>query len=142
MAHAMAETYASRTGLALEVRSAGTLMIEGAPADSRVIQVSQEVGLDVSGHRSQGVTVELVDWADRILVMEMAHAMFVRQMKPDLPEDKLHLLGGFVGKANIDDPVSSWFIGPFRTARDEIQEAMDRFFQFWIGPEEVQNSSR
>ncbi len=131
MAHGMAIAHAEETGMALEVLSAGTLMIEGAPADSRAIEVCREIGLDISEHRSQGLTVELIEWADRILAMEMHHAMSVRELAPDIGEEKLHLLGGFIGQTNIDDPVSSWFIGPFRTARDKIKVAMDRFFEFW-----------
>ena len=131
MAHGMAVAHAQRAGIDLVVRSAGTLMIEGAPADSRAIEAAKEVGLDIRSHRSQGVTVELVEWADRILVMEMAHAMHIRLLCSDIGEDKLYLLGGFVGKTNIDDPVGSWFMGPFRTARDEIQTAMNNFFEFW-----------
>ena len=131
MAHGMAEAHAKASDIPLEVQSAGTLMIDGAPADRRAVQVCAEIGLDISAHRSQGLTTDLVAWADRIVVMEMAHAMAVRQLVPDIGEDKLHLLGGFVGLTNIEDPVRSWFIGPFRTARTEISEAMTRFFSFW-----------
>ena len=131
MAHGMAEAHARHSDTAMEVRSAGTLMIEGAPADRRAIRVCEEVGLDITAHRSQGLTAELVTWADRILVMEMAHDMAVRQLCPEIGEDKLHLLGGFIGLTNIEDPIRSWFIGPFRTARSEISEALSRFFSYW-----------
>jgi protein-tyrosine phosphatase len=131
MAHGMAEAHAKTSELPLEVQSAGTLMIEDAPADSRAIRVCKEIGLDITAHRSQGLTPELVGWADRILVMEMAHAMAVRQLCPDIEEDKLHLLGGFIGTTNIEDPIRSWFIGPFRTARSEISEALSQFFSYW-----------
>jgi len=127
----MAERHARTSDRPLEVRSAGTLMIEGAPANKRAIQVCAEIGLDISAHRSTGLTAEHVAWADRILVMEIAHAMAVRTLYPDIGEDTLHLLGGFIGKTEIDDPIRSWFIGPFRTARDEITEAMERFFAYW-----------
>ena len=42
------------------VASAGTLGIEGMPATNYAIRVTEEMGGRLAGHRSQGVSAELV----------------------------------------------------------------------------------
>src|SRR5690606_21448064 len=53
----------------VRVDSAGTAAAWDLPASENAAAVAAEHGLDLSGHRSQPVTPELVRWADLILVM-------------------------------------------------------------------------
>lgn len=129
MAVALARLHGDRLNLALEVDSAGTLGIEGAPADAKAAAVCRELGLDLSGHRSKGLTPELLAWADQVLVMEVAHAVCARELLPGLPEDRVQLLGSQAGLGEIADPIGAWFKRPFRTARDQIDRCLRVYLQ-------------
>ena len=78
----------------VRVTSAGTLGIQGSPASPETVRLARESGFDLSGHRSQGLTLDLVDEADWILVMADAHR---RELLRHYPEDehKIHLLSQF-----------------------------------------------
>jgi protein-tyrosine-phosphatase len=55
----------------VRVDSAGTAAVDGAPAADHAIAVAAAEGLDLSAHRSQELTPELLDWADLVLVMTL-----------------------------------------------------------------------
>jgi len=127
MAEAIARGLAVRTGRALETKSAGTLGLIDHPADPKAIAVCQELGLPLSQHRSQGVTEELIQWADFVLVMETRHAMELRSRYDDL-ENRLLLLGSYGGVMDISDPIGGWTF-QFRSSRDLIARCVDGFLQ-------------
>jgi protein-tyrosine-phosphatase len=43
----------------------------------------EELGYDPNNHRSQGITEELLQWADKIVVMGNAHWKFIEQHYPE-----------------------------------------------------------
>lgn len=55
-----------------EVKSAGIAAFDGEDAASHVHQVLQEKGISIK-HRSQSVTLELIQWADIVLTMTENH---------------------------------------------------------------------
>ena len=73
------------------IDSAGTLGIEGSPASPAAIEAMQEVGLDISGHRSQGIRIEHLEWADLVIGMTHAHMMELASMFPRDATDRLVL---------------------------------------------------
>ena len=65
---------AAHSGLShVVVDSAGTLGIEGAPASAEAIEAMQEIGVDLRGHRSKGVTGAMIRTSDVIVVMSYDH---------------------------------------------------------------------
>jgi protein-tyrosine phosphatase len=92
MAAAIADRVALELAREVEIRSAGTLGLVGRPATPSVVAACREIGLDLAAHRSQGLTEELVRWADRILVMEPEHAVRVRELVPDVGEDLVNFI--------------------------------------------------
>ena len=122
MAEAIARHYAESRDRALEVQSAGTLGIEDAPADPHAVTVCSEIDVDLSAHRSQGMSPALVQWADWIPVMTLAHARTVRDWFPEA-EDKVVLLGSFGGLMEIADPIGA-YRSTFRRVRDEIRTSV------------------
>lgn len=60
-------------GLPVEVASAGTLGIEGAPAPPEAQQVAAALGVDISTHLSASLRPEAVKGADLIVGFERAH---------------------------------------------------------------------
>lgn len=53
MAAALLKHYAEQAGLAIEVASAGLAAFAGDSATQQAVDVMQEVGIDLQGHRSR-----------------------------------------------------------------------------------------
>jgi len=123
MAEELARLYAVERYWAVEARSAGTHAHQDEPAAPNSQKAIRDVGGDLTNHRSQLVSNELVAWADRILVMEMHHAQFVREQFPE-SDGKLQLLGPFGGLMEIADPYGSW-IFRYRSSRDDIRRCVE-----------------
>ena len=75
----------------LKVRSAGICGWEDMPASSFAIEVARLRGVDLSRHRSQQLTIKMVQEADLILAMSQEHINYVRRIDPKAG-DKAHLL--------------------------------------------------
>ncbi len=85
----------------------------------------REIAVDIADHRSQGITDELLAWADHVLVMELAHARYVRE-NHDLGDRDVLVLGTFGGLYEIADPVGAWTF-TFRRIRRQIESCVDAF---------------
>lgn len=73
------------------VDSAGTLGIDGSPSSPEAVEVMREVGLDLSAHRSQGLRIEHLEWADLVIGMTHAHMMELASSFPRNATDRLVL---------------------------------------------------
>ncbi|MFQ5892933.1 MAG: low molecular weight protein arginine phosphatase [Nitrospinota bacterium] len=125
MRHALAE----RGVDGIEVISTGISALAGVPADPMVQEVLKPFGVDVSDHRGRMITEELIEWADRILVMTAEHRVFVEAMVPEASE-KIRLLGAY-GPGNdpergIPDPYGGSAF-QYRACVVELHEAIDGF---------------
>ena len=109
MAEALFRKITSSRAGQFYVTSAGTGALDGFPASFETVLVMQEEeGIDVSDHRSQQLTAELVRDADRIFVMERVHKDWVLQMVPEA-KNRVSLLteyasAGRGGLTDIDIP--------------------------------------
>lgn len=97
-------------GRAFEVTSAGTLDLEGAPADPVAAAIAAEAGYDLSGHRARPLTPDLVASADLVLAMEPRHAEEARRLAAGHPA--IHLITAFLREeraaergAGVPDPI-------------------------------------
>jgi protein-tyrosine-phosphatase len=113
---------ATRGAEQVTVSSAGTGAWEGAPVSEGAYLVGLENGLDLSGHRAQLLTRELVRAADLILTMSGHHRARVAELGG---EDKAHLLGEYAGRdesrAEISDPFGA-DLAAYRHTYEELQE--------------------
>lgn len=125
-AAALADQHALRRAIEIEVRSAGTLLIEGSPAHPQMVAVARQVGLDLSTHSSSGLTADLLRWADFVAAMEPSHLDAIEHLVPEA-RGRSRGLGTYVGRPQIDDPTGSWFAGPYRRTLDELDTAVERF---------------
>ena len=75
--------------------SAGAFAPEGVEATEEAIEVMEEMGLDISRHKSKQFDQELAEWADLILTMEARHVEELNVMAPEA-EDKIHTLLGYI----------------------------------------------
>jgi protein-tyrosine-phosphatase len=92
----------------VRAESAGLLDLGGAAADPQAVSILREKGIDGSGHRSRLLSAEMVDRADRVLVMEEAQREELLRRHPGA-EGKVRLLKSFSplgdgGNLDIEDP--------------------------------------
>ncbi|MEU8034634.1 low molecular weight protein-tyrosine-phosphatase [Streptomyces sp. NPDC049099] len=87
----------------LEVRSAGLIgKWEGEPANEQMIQAARRLGFDITGHRAQQLTREMLDWADSVLAMDASVLEVLREIADDGAQPKLGL---YLGHSDVPDPM-------------------------------------
>ena len=93
----------------IEVLSAGTMMMPGLGATEETKELLGRDGIDVSNHRSQKVTKEIVKKSDIILVMEKLHEEKIVQLVPEA-KFRVFLLKEFAkindNNLEIADPIA------------------------------------
>ena len=93
----------------IEVQSAGTMGMVGQPASQFSVSVAAEYGIDISDHRSQAASRELLDSADLIFGLSDEHYHYVLDL--GVNPEKIFLLRGFPNRdvdhdhASILDPI-------------------------------------
>jgi protein-tyrosine-phosphatase len=116
------EALANRGADQVTVSSAGTGAWDGAPVSEGAYLVGLEHGLDLSNHRAQLLTRELVKSADLILTMSAHHRARVAELGG---EDKVHVLGEYAGReegrSEVTDPFGS-DLASYRQTYDELQD--------------------
>lgn len=88
------------------VGSAGTWARPGQPVLAFVTQAAQAYGLDLSGHRSERVSAELLAGYDLILVMQTSQKEALQSEFPALVE-RIYLLADVVERRSFDIPDAS-----------------------------------
>jgi L-threonylcarbamoyladenylate synthase len=92
----------------VEVLSAGIMNATGMGASYETRELLAEKGIDMSGHRSQRITAELLDSSDLILVMEKMQEERILQLHPQV-KHRLFLLKEFARVTGLDldipDPI-------------------------------------
>lgn len=109
MAQAMMRKVLTERGTGhIEVLSAGTMSMQGIEASALAQAVLRTEGIDVSGHRSQKITKEMLTRSDMIVVMEKVHEQAVLELAPQV-KNRLFLLKEFakINGDNLDlsDPI-------------------------------------
>lgn len=103
MAEAIAKRICSRSDI--EFRSAGTEVFAGMSASRQAIEVAQRRGEDLSAHRAQRLTPELIAWADQIWTMTADRQLQILRIH-EAARAKTELLApGF----DLDDPIGGTF---------------------------------
>lgn len=98
-----AEALARRDPDELEVRSAGLIgKWEGEPANEQMVEAARRLGHDLTGHRGQQITLEMLDWADAVLAMDAAVLDTLRAICGEKNEPKLSL---YLGDRDVPDPM-------------------------------------
>ena len=92
---------ATDRGIRLDVLSAGLDTSPGYDAYPLAKSTSRSYGVDLDPHRTTPITMDMVSWADLVLVMEAAHVVHLRAMTP-AGRSKTFLLGHFASPAATD----------------------------------------
>ncbi len=119
MAEAIARQLADERALDVTASSAGTSAWEGAPASDGALLVALEEGLDLSMHRAQVLSRELVAAADLILVMSPHHGERAIVLGG---EGRTHLLTDYAARTTTGRPVQDPFGGELDLYRATLVE--------------------
>jgi protein-tyrosine-phosphatase len=127
MAEVIARKIAIERGLSeVEVGSAGTSAWEGSPASDGALLVAMERGMDLSEHRSQSLTRDLVRSTDLILAMGPHHLERIEALGG---EGKAFLISDFASRGAshraISDPVGAE-LDVYRATANELEEEIQR----------------
>ncbi len=116
-----------------KVCSAGVMTGYGTPASRYAVKAMNELGVDISAHRSQPVTRDLVEDAELLVVMTRGHREALLERYPQAA-DKIELLKTFDPNRtdeDVMDPIGL-SLDVYRHVRDDIAGALwglDRFLQ-------------
>ena len=127
MAEAIARKIAVERGLTeLEVASGGTSAWESAPASDGALLVAMERGMDLSDHRAQTLTRELIQSSDLVLAMGPHHLERIEALGG---EGKAYLVSDYAShgksKRAISDPIGAE-LEVYRATADELEEEIRR----------------
>ena len=107
--------------------SAGLYAEEGSPPSDEAVYVMEEIGLDISFHRSRQLTPDDLTETDLFAVMTPSHAAVLSSA--GVPSEKIHVLGG-----GISDPFGGdEYI--YRRCCAELREAVEDFLAGVCGDE-------
>lgn len=92
-----------RGGTSVTVRSAGLIgKWQGQPASPSMTSAARRLGLDLTPHRAQQITLEMLDWADDVLAMDAAVLGTLRAI---CGQDNEHKLGLYLPGLDVPDPM-------------------------------------
>ena len=118
MAAYITEKVAVENDLDILIESAGVFAEEGEAASEYAIQAMSEMGIDLTSHRTQPVSEDLLSKADVVLTMTNGQKMLVEQYAPE----KTFTLNEYAGlMGDISDP----FGGDIEEYRETAQEIYD-----------------
>ena len=110
------------------IASAGCWASTDFPATSGAISAVEDWGLDLTKHRSQPVTDELMEAFNLILCMEYNHKRTLQRNYPEYT-DKIYLLSEMDSNGKeVDDPVGR-SIGIYQSTADEILNYLEKGFE-------------
>ena len=129
LAEGLARKLTIERGLSdVEIQSAGTSAWDGAPASDGALLVGMERSLDLSQHRAQTLTRELVRDADLVLAMGPHHLERIEALGGS---GKGYLLTDFASRGASARPVNDPIGGEldvYRSTADELEQEVRRVF--------------
>lgn len=106
--------HALQSGPACSVASAGLGALVGKPAAEHSIELMKLEGIDITDHRAQQITPDLIANADLILVMEAGHKSAIVNMDPSV-RGKVYRFGKW---QDVDIP------DPYGMPREDYEHAL------------------
>ena len=115
----------------VRVSSAGVSTYPGQPPSAHAVDVLEELGVDISQHRSRPLSEKVISEADWIVAMTRSHLDSIIYLFPRAAE-KVYLLREFEpGATSLDvaDPIGMG-LEAYRTAREIIRQGLPGLLQF------------
>jgi protein-tyrosine phosphatase len=131
IAEALLKRIAKQNNLMMVVQSAGTNTVNGMPASAHAIKVMEEKGIDLTQHKSQQITGDLLQWADSVITMGKTHQDYLKQSLIEKEIVTIHEAAE-LGNDDICDP---WGrdISVYRSCANEIE----KLIQMMIDKEKI-----
>ena len=108
--------------------SAGTWAPEGEPASTKSQFLLKQRGIDIQGHRSKSVSLELLRSYNLILTMERGHKEALRSEFPEI-KDRVFMMSEMVGQRHdIQDPYNGT-LDDYNEAFQEIEGILNLGFE-------------
>jgi len=116
----MAQVMAAQLfGESYEVASAGVMAMPKQKASTHAIEAMKQRKIDLTKHKSQMLSEDLLKWADLILTMTESH-------KYAIADEKAHTLGEYAGiNASISDPFGG-DLDTYLSCAKEIYELLEK----------------
>jgi protein-tyrosine-phosphatase len=129
LAEALARKVIIERGLSdVDVQSAGTSAWDSAPASDGALLVGMERGLDLSQHRAQMLTRELVEASDLILAMGPHHLERIEALGGG---GRAYLITEYASYGSnvrpVTDPIGAE-LDVYRATADELEQEVRRAF--------------
>ena len=124
MAEAIIKMKIEDAGCVAKVSSAG-IFADGSPVSENSKIVMNEIGIDISSHKSRQLTKEMIENADLILTMTNGHKTTVLSAVPQA-EGKVFTLAEYSGEdKDVIDPFGG-SIEDYKFCRNEIERMADK----------------
>ncbi len=117
----------------IDVTSAGIFALDNNPASPDTQQIMESIGAPLTDHRSYPLTLEKVQDADLILVMEKNHKDLIEKRMPRMAH-KVKLLGSYINGEEIIDPYGSErevHQESFQQIRDAVENLIKEISTEW-----------
>lgn len=118
MAAAIMDKIAVENDLDVMIESAGIFAADGGKASDNAIEALKKYNIDLSGHRTQPVTEDLLKQSDLILTMTLGHKQLIEQ----LASGKVYTLMEYAGS---DGDISDPYGGDLEEYEETAQEIYD-----------------
>ena len=114
------------------IESAGTWALNGSPAAELSQYVMQSMGMDISSHQSQPVSLDLIQRFDLILTMESNHKEgLIAEFRYDT--NRIYMLSEMIGlRKDIPDPIGGQMVDYEETAHlleRILTDGLERIYQ-------------
>lgn len=107
-----------------QIQSAGFVALVGQGAEPTTVEIASANGLDLSGHIARQVTVDMMQWADLILVMSQSQRSQVGQLVPQAMGKTL-LLGHWLDLPGQQKEIPD----PYKMSRDVFEHVQKQIAQ-------------
>lgn len=124
MAEGLMRAELKRRGVSAACVSAG-LSAAGEPAADNAVTVMEEVGCDITRHRSRSLTRDMTDAADHVVVMTALHRDLL--LSAGVDAEKIVLPAG-----GVPDPFGG-SLDVYRFTRDKLQDIVIALCNDWFG---------
>jgi len=118
----MAQVMAAQLfGESCEVASAGIMAMPKQKASRHAIEAMKQRKIDLTKHKSQMLSEDLLNWADLVLTMTESHKSAIPDTK-----NKIHTLGEYAStKKSISDPFGG-DLDTYLSCAKEIYELLEK----------------
>ncbi len=114
---------------AIVVSSAGISGLEDHPASQIAVEAAGHWGVDISAHRSKGLTLDMIKSADLLLAMSPEHVEYILRLEPAAAK-KTFLIKAFPrpyspAQEGVDDPIGG-FLDQYNRTYLELDDVIRR----------------